>query len=274
METHPQIKSSLLHAEPVLAVTDVMKTVNYYHEVLGFPETWTWGEPPNHGGASWNGAAFLQFSLNQDLAAKSHGESVWLRTKELETLYELHQKNKVDIVLPMTKRPWGFAEYVVRDINGYYITFAEPFSEHKKSEAFPPTISISAGAPGADDARKLCEAVGWSPATNSAIDVQIRSAVYSVIAVDSDTHEIVGCAFLLGDHKTTYYVKDVIVHPQWQHKGIGTAMMKNLMNWLENNGTENATVGLFTGDHLAAFYRQFGFTQTCGMYKQVRRQYP
>lgn len=263
------LKPTLLHAEPVLAVTDVLKTVDYYHEVLGFPEKWTWGDPPNHGGVSWYGAAFLQFSLDPETALKTHGQSVWVRTKELQALFTRHEKNNVDIVVGMTKRPWGFAEYTIRDINGYYLTFAEPFSESKKSAPFPSTISISQGAPDVDQTRKLCEAVGWSPAINSAIETQIKSAVHSVIAVDTENNEVVGCAFLLGDNKTTYYVKDVIVHPQWQCKGIGTAMMKNLMDWLDQNGARNATVGLFTGDHLTRFYRQFGFTQACGMYKAL-----
>ncbi|HEY0653596.1 MAG TPA: GNAT family N-acetyltransferase [Chryseosolibacter sp.] len=271
METKPGIRPSLSHSEPVLAVSDIEKTVTYYHEVLGFPEKWTWGEPPNHGGVSWNGAGHLQFSLDRDLAAKAHGESVWVRVKQLESLFRLHEKNQVEIVVPMTKRPWGFAEYIIRDINGYYLTFAEPFSEGKKSGTFPLTIQIADGAPSRDETRKLCEAVGWAPAVNAAIDLQIESALYSVVAEDLETHEIVGCAFLVGDDKTIYYVKDVIVHPLWQGKGIGTAMMKKLMGWLDAYGSENATVGLFTGEHLAAFYRQFGFTQACGMYKQMKR---
>jgi N-acetylglutamate synthase-like GNAT family acetyltransferase len=262
----------LLHAEPVLAVTDVLKTVNYYHEVLGFPDKWTWGEPPNHGGASWNGAAFLQFSLDPEKAAKAHGESIWIRAKQLTSLYEIHSKNGVEIVFPITKRPWGFSEYCIRDMNGYYITFAEVISERKSEQTFPTTVSIVAATPGPDDLINLCRAVGWAPSGNSAIAQQIESALYCVIAENLETNEIIGCAFLLGDHKTTYYVKDVIVHPAWQHKGVGTAMMKNLMHWLEANGAENATVGLFTGDHLAAFYRQFGFTQACGMYMPVQRK--
>ena len=76
---------------------------------------------------------------------------------------------------------------------------------------------------------------------------------------------------MLGDNKTCYYIKDVIVHPAWQGKRIGTALMQNIMHWLEMNGAENATVGLFTGDNLAPFYRQFGFTQACGMYQAVKR---
>ena len=265
-------KPSILHAEPVLAVADVVKTVNYYHEVLGFPEKWMWGEPVNHGGVQWNGTAFLQFSLNQEWAKQVHGESVWLRTKELELLYALHQKNNAEIVVKLVKRPWGFAEYTIRDINGYYITFAEPFSERKKSSPFPPNVSIYAGSPSVEQARKLAQSVNWEPPLNAALDMQLQAAVYSVIAEDLESHEIIGCAFLLGDNKTCYYVKDVIVHPEWQGKKIGTAMVQKLMDWLESHGAEDATVGLFTGDHLAPFYRQFGFTQACGMYRSVKRR--
>lgn len=272
MDSSSLIKPSLVHAEPVLHVADIVETVDYYHEVLGFPEKWTWGEPPNHGGATWNGAAFIQFSLNPELAKIQHGQSVWFRVKHLEILFELHQKNKVEITLPLTNRPWGFADYTIRDINGYYITFAEPIEGRKNSQSFPSTIAISSRIPTLDEAKKLCESVGWTPPTNAALIKQIESAVYLATAEDIETNEIIGCAFLLGDHKTCYYIKDVIVHPDWQGKRIGTMLMKALMNWLEANGAENATVGLFTGDNLAPFYRQFGFTQACGMYQQVRRK--
>jgi N-acetylglutamate synthase-like GNAT family acetyltransferase len=272
METKDLINPSLVHAEPVLAVSDIIQTVSYYHEVLGFPEKWTWGEPPNHGGVTWNGAAFIQFSLNPELAKIQHGQSVWLRTKRLEMLFELHQKNNVEIALPLVKRPWGFTDYTIRDINGYYITFAEPVNDRKKDQPFPSTISISSREISVDEVRKLSESVGWHPSSNAAIIKQIESAVYFVTAEDIETNEIIGCAYLLGDNKTCYYIKDVIVHPDWQGKRIGTALVKSLMNWLETNGAENATVGLFTGENLAPFYRQFGFTQACGMYQQVKRK--
>jgi len=58
----------LSHVEPILAVKDVTETVMYWHDVLGFPDKWTWGEPPNHGGVSWNGV-FIQFSQDPNLAS-------------------------------------------------------------------------------------------------------------------------------------------------------------------------------------------------------------
>ena len=39
-----------------LQLPDVLETVQYWHHVLGFPNKWTWGEPPYHGGVTWQGS--------------------------------------------------------------------------------------------------------------------------------------------------------------------------------------------------------------------------
>ena len=71
------------HVEPVLAVKDILETTTYWHEVLGFPNKWTWGDPPDHGGVSWHGV-FIQFTLSPDLAEKSKGNSIWIRVKNID----------------------------------------------------------------------------------------------------------------------------------------------------------------------------------------------
>ena len=100
--------------QPVLAVKDIEETVNYWHEILGFPNKWTCGEPPNHGGVSWHGA-FVQFSLNPQLAIASKGNCIWIRVRNLEKLYEFHLKKNVRIVEPLENKPWGmdFAEDIL-----------------------------------------------------------------------------------------------------------------------------------------------------------------
>src|SRR5688572_30105947 len=115
---------SLDHAAPVLAVSNIIETVDYWHEVLAFPDKWTWGDPPNHGGVSWKGGSFIQFSLNPKLAAVSQGQSIWIRAKNIKALYEIHQQKNALIVSPLEKQPYGFDEYTVKDLNGYYINFA------------------------------------------------------------------------------------------------------------------------------------------------------
>ena len=47
--------------------------------------------------------------------------------------------------------------------------------------------------------------------------------------------------------------------------------MKELTAWLDSNAAENAYVGLFTGENLAPFYKQFDFTPVFGMRRSVQR---
>lgn len=46
----------------------------------------------------------------------------------------------------------------------------------------------------------------------------------------------------------------------------------NMNNLFTQNPRPSATVGLFTGDHRAPFYRQFGFMQAVGMYRAVGKE--
>jgi GNAT superfamily N-acetyltransferase/uncharacterized glyoxalase superfamily protein PhnB len=257
------------HAEPALAVRNVAETVAYWHEVLGFPGKWTWGDPPNHGGVSWHGA-FVQFSLNPELAAVSSGHSVWIKVRELETLYALHQERKAEIVAPITNRPWGMAEYTVRDINGYCLNFSSTITDKKiSSETLPQNIRIVARNPTASEYLHLTTAIGWTSSEDNLLKQSLATPVFAVVAEETALGEAIGCAFLYGDNVAFYYVKDVIVHPHWQHKRIGTAMMQEVTRWAETNAPDKATIGLFTGENLAGFYRQFGFIQACGMYRQI-----
>ena len=48
-------------------------------------------------------------------------------------------------------------------------------------------------------------------------------------------------------------------------------LMKELTVWLDSNAPQNAYVGLFTGENLAPFYKQFDFAPVFGMRRSVRR---
>jgi len=76
----------------------------------------------------------------------------------------------------------------------------------------------------------------------------------------------------LGDGAHFYYVKDVNVHPDWQGKRVGTALMRELMDWADANGPDGAMIGLYTGEMLTNFYGQFGFRAGYGMTRTVRRR--
>ena len=118
----------------------------------------------------------------------------------------------------------------------------------------------------------MASAAGWSAYLNEAILQKLLAApLFAVVAEDSGTNEAIGCALLLGDNASFYYIKDVIVDPAWQNKHVGTALMKALTHWLENNAANNALVGLITGETLAPFYQQFGFVPAFSMVRYIQR---
>ena len=65
---------------------------------------------------------------------------------------------------------------------------------------------------------------------------------------------------VLGDGATFAYLKDIMVHPDWQGRGIGTRIVEALLAILRRPGPDGMLVTLFTGQHLAEFYERFGFS--------------
>jgi len=266
MENEPQPIFS--HAEPVLAVSDVSETVMHWHKVLGFPGKWTWGEPPVHGGVSWQ-KVFIQFSYNPQLAKLSKGNSVWIRIQHIETLYRFHQNKNTQIVAPLEMQPYGMAQYTIEEINGYYIHFAGNMEEHKKSSSLPYSVRVVGRVPTIKEYQKLQASVGAVVANDGRTEKILSAAIFGVVAENTTSGEVIGCALLLGDYATFYYVKDVMVRADWQGKRVGSAMMQELNRWLDNNGSNNALVGLIARETLEPFYLQFGFTQAFSMIRFI-----
>ncbi len=260
---------AVLHVEPVLAVKDVSATLRYWSDVLGFENTWSFGNPPNHGGVSWKGSAFIQFSLQPDLADRGRGHSIWIRARNLDKLYEVHQRNGAAIASPPEDKPWGATEYTVEDINGYYIHFSAPAGD-KPIRTKPPgeNVRLALRKPTRFEYNKVLSSIGWATPSLNLVE---PPGINGVVALDAEGNAI-GCVLLLGDNEGFYYIKDLVVDPAWQRQHIGTEMMFMLMDWLKSNAPNNATIGLFCGDYLAAFYKQFGFMQATGMYQQILRK--
>jgi len=273
MESENDIRPTLSHVEPVLAVKDVLETILYWQHVLGFPQKWTWGEPVNHGGVSWNGVQ-VQFSKDPTLASVSGGNSIFIRVKNLKALYDFHIKKNVRLVEPLENKPWGMAGYTVKEINGYNLIFAgAPISDRDKSTStFPDTIRIIERKPDSREYLSLVNTVGWGKyLDDDRIEKILAAPLFAVVAEDSTSKEVVGCALLLGDNAGFFYVKDVMVHPDWQNKYVGTAIMQRLTDWLDHHARNNAFIVLITPENLAPFYQQFGFTPAFGMVRRIEK---
>ena len=267
-----ETNASPSHVEPILAVKDIKETIDYWHHVLGFPNKWTWGEPANYGGVNWNTTS-VQFNLSAGLAETSKGNAIFIRVKNLEELYRYHQQKNAEIVEPLENKPWGMAGYTVKEINGYYIVFAGGLirEEKQSTNELPAEVKIAARKPTVEEYQFLANSVGWHwYADASTVKKLLEAPIFALIAEDSTDHKIIGCVLLLGDHASFYYVKDLVVHPAWQNKKVGTALMKELGRWLENKGANKALVALICEERLSPFYQQFDFAPAFGMVHFVK----
>lgn len=257
------------HAEPVLCVNDILATLQYWRDVMAFPGHWSYGNPPYHGGVSWHGA-FLQFHQDAERAKASAGNVVWIRVKYIKQLYKIHQQRNANIVDELQNRPWGMDEYWVKDINGYNIVFSGNTGDRMKSTTFPENVILKERNPTKEEFLTLNHSVGWTNSLNmETLDQHLSAPVYSVVAIDTNTNETIGCALVISDNSSFYYIKDVMVKEEWQSKRVGTALMKSVSDWLDNNGIKKSLVGLYTGENLEPFYSQFGFGKGFGMVKRL-----
>ncbi len=111
--------------------------------------------------------------------------------------------------------------------------------------------------PTAEEYKTLCRAVGWEGAINfDAAEESLAHSVYGVVAEES-SGSAVGMGRIVGDGAIYFYIQDVLVVPEYQKRGIGTALLEALMGWLEEGAPAQAFIGLFAAPGTEAFYRRF-----------------
>ena len=244
----------------VFAVADVRKTVEFYKDVLDFTEHWFWNEdPPGFGGACW-GDIQVMFNQQPHLAGKLTGHQHSFFVSGVDELYRRHQSKGAKIVADIENKPWGLREYTLEDINGYHLRFGEATSEcdPDKPRPLPPGVKILKRKPGLAEYRTLNRAVGWDRYTNPDMNGEsIKAALFGITAELGK--KTIGCGLVLGDGVSFFYIKDLMVLPEHQEEGIGTAIMDELMAWLDEHAPNKALIGLFTGRNLKAYYERFGF---------------
>lgn len=80
-----------------------------------------------------------------------------------------------------------------------------------------------------------------------------NSSCYGVYL--DDEHKLVGFARVISDYATTYYLCDVIIDTEYQHRGLGTALVSHIESQPEYAGLR----GILITRDAHALYRKFGF---------------
>lgn len=91
-------------------------------------------------------------------------------------------------------------------------------------------------------------------------ELAMRHTIFRVSIYDGD--KAIAMARMIGDMGMCYYIKDVVVRPEYQGKGIGRTLINELLKFVNDNGINDTQVFV----ELAAvpdkmpFYEKLGFT--------------
>ena len=106
---------------PILATADVIKTAEYYRDVLAFVIDPTFAS--SEWTMLWADQCQLFLSLNPALAETSTGQQVMICIPGVDAMYERHKANGAKIISDLKNQPWGLREYRVEDPSGYHLIF-------------------------------------------------------------------------------------------------------------------------------------------------------
>ena len=110
-----------------------------------------------------------------------------------------------------------------------------------------------------EEIRRLYTEVGWTAYTEnmSTLEQGYRNSLLVLAAYEND--ELLGIVRAVGDGCTIIFVQDILVFPEKQRHGVGTALLKAVLD----RYADVRQIELTTDDtpETAAFYRSLGFSE-------------
>ena len=87
----------------------------------------------------------------------------------------------------------------------------------------------------------------------------MNNTLFRVSVFDGD--KVIAMARVIGDMGLCYYIKDVVVKPEYQGKGIGRILINELKKFINDNGIKDTqiSVELCALPNKVPFYEKFGF---------------
>ena len=131
----PQVKNSakLRAIAPQFVVPDVIKTAEYYRDVLGFKILGYFLDPPVY---AIVGRDNVEIHLGKgdtniaqgNVTRRSGGLDAYIFVKGVDDLFEEFRQRQVDIVEGPIDQIYGQREIMIRDCNGFTIGFGDDSS--------------------------------------------------------------------------------------------------------------------------------------------------
>lgn len=134
--------------------------------------------------------------------------------------------------------------------------YPEPVKEPSYSD-MPPPLAFTSETPAPQDFKSLYDTTGWGPTS--------RPAAYYAGALGGSWFtwsayadgQLVGFARVISDGHLHAFITEMIVHPGFQRRGIGSELLSAVLKACHGAGITD--IQLFSARGKAGFYAQHGF---------------
>ena len=110
-----------------------------------------------------------------------------------------------------------------------------------------------------DEIRRLYSEVGWTAYTENmpALEQGYKNSMLVLAAYEDD--ELLGIIRTVGDGFTIVFIQDILVFPEKQRQGIGTALLKAVLDRYPN--VRQIELATDNTPKTVAFYKSLGFSE-------------
>lgn len=105
-------------------------------------------------------------------------------------------------------------------------------------------------------------------------EIDLANSIFIVSIWEDD--KLIGFGRIVGDKGISYVISDIMVDPDYQGKGIGKTIMKEIDDYLEVNTDEDAYIILLAKKPADKLYSKFNFIyaepESCGMRRKQTKK--
>nr|QCI05761.1 hypothetical protein [Dasysiphonia japonica] len=109
------------------------------------------------------------------------------------------------------------------------------------------------------DLEKLCDSVGWVKRPIKKVKIAIDNSflIVCLFYYKNNKKNLIGFARATSDNSFNATIWDFVIHPEFQGKGLGRELMKQIIKKLRYY--DISTITLFADPQVIKFYKQLGF---------------
>lgn len=126
--------SRFLRCASVLPVDNLVETIQFYREKLGFETSLTYGNPPHYAIVRRGEGASVHLSEREDSTESIHPCSLYIFVTHVDAVYAEYNAKGLRIFAPPEDTQYGMREFELSDLNGHFLTFGQSSATEPESK--------------------------------------------------------------------------------------------------------------------------------------------